>query len=106
MKVAGYHTYFVTGSVDANPVWVHNDCTPPNLAQIGDIINVSTFTERVRINGEQFLRDPDTGYLIQRDRGGTGAHGGSAYKLFGRPTGSANPPRLWTLRRDGLVLRP
>jgi filamentous hemagglutinin len=26
MKVEGYHTYFVTGSVDANPVWVHNDC--------------------------------------------------------------------------------
>ena len=26
MKVSEYHTYFVTGDINANPVWVHNDC--------------------------------------------------------------------------------
>lgn len=29
LKVNGYHTYFVTGDVKAEPIWVHNNCAVP-----------------------------------------------------------------------------
>lgn len=29
LKVSDFHTYFVTGNAQAEPVWVHNDCNVP-----------------------------------------------------------------------------
>lgn len=33
LKVSDFHTYFVTGNAQAEPVWVHNTCDPDNFAQ-------------------------------------------------------------------------
>jgi filamentous hemagglutinin len=89
MKVEGYHTYFVTGSVDASPVWVHNDCNldvrefeqslvnlPPGerVARVRSTLrDVAASNGYVRdsrlsrINGRDVYRDPATGNLYAVD---------------------------------------
>ena len=79
---------------------MHNDCIAPHLAQVGDTINLKIFSNRVKIDGGTYFKDPKSGYLIQKNRGTP--HGGSQWKLFkpGKP-----PKRILSLNQDGLVTR-
>lgn len=70
----------------------------PNKAKIGDRIDLKKFTERL---GKGKFRDPESGYVISKERAGDRAHGGSAWKLE-----TNRGDRMWTLNSDGKVLRP
>ncbi len=73
---------------------------PNSNLQKGDKIDLDSFDERVKVDGETRYEDSKSGCQIVKDRAGTNSHGGSAWKLLDK---SGN--RVGTLNSDGTYLR-
>ena len=78
LTVNGYHSYFVTGSVDAQPVWVHNDCFGDAKA-LGFTNRIPPQRAHFDSHGQAVFYNPKTKTYITRDVDG---HNGGVWKMF------------------------
>lgn len=93
LTVEGYHTYFVAGELDAEPVWVHNNktCGPKIVTQDGDVFEYSmtggsgdkiTVITGQRKVGDQLVLDG-----LHIDGAGAGSSNASELRGFARSLG-------------------